>query len=183
MYFHIVLKLPGEKVATQEQLQLERGVRICERNSPADTKISEGRGGGGAPAARAEIPLLLAWEVHSGAGIHLQLTEDHVNVHKGNCDPMGAHAAEGSWQDLRPCGERSPPWSRFAGRTCDPVGDPHWSRLFLKDCTLWKGHMVAKFMKNCSPWEGLALQKFMEDCLPWEGPLARTVKECEESPP
>ncbi|GAB0185918.1 zinc finger and BTB domain-containing protein 5 [Grus japonensis] len=33
-------------------------------------------------------------------------------------------AGTGSWQDLWPHGERSPHWSRFAGRTCDPVGDP-----------------------------------------------------------
>jgi len=25
-----------------------------------------------------------------------------------------------------------PRWSRFAGRTCDPMGDSHWSSLFLK---------------------------------------------------
>jgi len=29
----------------------------CERNSPADTKVSEERGVRGAPGARAEIPL------------------------------------------------------------------------------------------------------------------------------
>jgi len=34
----------------------KRGVRLCERNSPADTKVSEG-GGEGAPGMRAEIPL------------------------------------------------------------------------------------------------------------------------------
>ena len=39
------------------QQQLERGVRICERNNSADTKVSEEGGGGGAPGARAEIPL------------------------------------------------------------------------------------------------------------------------------
>lgn len=68
-------------------------------------------------------------------------------------------------------------------RTCDLVGDLHWSRLILKDCTLWKGHMVGKFIKNFCPWEGLTLQKFVEDCLPWEEPLARGGKECEESLP
>jgi len=31
--------------------------------------------------------------------------------------------------------ERSPCWRRFSGRTCDSVGDPLWSSLFLKDCT------------------------------------------------
>ena len=70
-------------------MQLERGVRICERNNSADTKVSEEGGGGGAPGARAEIPLQLVvktmvrqvvalqpMEVNSGADIHLQPVED-----------------------------------------------------------------------------------------------------------
>ena len=82
-----------------------------------------------------------------------------------------------------PWRERSPRWSRFAGRTCDSVGDPRWSSLFLKDCTPWKGPMLEQFMKNCSPWEGLTLEKFVEDCLPWEGPHTGAGEECEESSP
>ena len=46
-----------------------------------------------------------------------------------------------SWQDLQICGERNPR-SRFFGRTCDPVGDPRWSTVLLKDCTPWKGPML-----------------------------------------
>jgi len=42
----------GKKPA-QQQLQPERGVRICERNSPEDTKVR----GGGAPGAGAELHL------------------------------------------------------------------------------------------------------------------------------
>ena len=83
----------------------------------------------------------------------------------------------------RTCGERSPRWSRFAGRTCDPVGDPRWSSLLLKDCTLWMGPTLEQFVKNCSPWEGLTLEKFVEDCLPWEGPHAGAGEACEESSP
>ncbi|GAB0183826.1 EH domain-containing protein 4 [Grus japonensis] len=94
-----------------------------------------------------------------------------------------AHAGAGFWQDLWPHGERSPRWSRFAGRTCDPVGDPWWSSLFLKDCTPWKGLMLEQFMKNCSLWEGLMLEKFMEDCLLWEGPHTGAREEREESSP
>lgn len=46
---------------------------------------------------------------------------------------------------------RENPWSsRFSGRTCDPKGSPHWSSLFLKDCTQWKG-----FTKKCSLWEAV----------------------------
>ncbi|GAB0188849.1 acid sphingomyelinase-like phosphodiesterase 3b [Grus japonensis] len=78
----------GEK-NHQEQLQPERGVRICERNNPADTKVIEEGGAGGAPGTRVEIPLqplekamvrqavpLQPTEDHGGADIHLQPMED-----------------------------------------------------------------------------------------------------------
>ncbi|PKU43327.1 protein pxr1-like [Limosa lapponica baueri] len=68
---------------------LDRGVRICERNNSADTKVSEEEEGGGAPGARAEIPLqsmvktmvrqavpLQPIEVNGGTDIHLQPMED-----------------------------------------------------------------------------------------------------------
>ncbi|PKU37044.1 hypothetical protein llap_12649 [Limosa lapponica baueri] len=67
----------------------KRGVRICERKNSAATKISEEGEGGGAPGARAEIPLqpvvkttvtqlvpLQPMEVCSGADIYLQAMED-----------------------------------------------------------------------------------------------------------
>ncbi|GAB0208689.1 acid sphingomyelinase-like phosphodiesterase 3b [Grus japonensis] len=70
-------------------LQPERGVRRCERNNCADTKVSEEGGGGGTPGARADIPLqpmvktmvrqavpLQPMEVNGGADIHLQPVED-----------------------------------------------------------------------------------------------------------
>ncbi|GAB0206480.1 hypothetical protein GRJ2_003113600 [Grus japonensis] len=68
----------------QEQLQPERGMRICEKNNSADTKVSEEGGGGGVPGTGAEIPLqpvvktmvrqavpLQPMEVNGGADIHL----------------------------------------------------------------------------------------------------------------
>ncbi|OPJ82779.1 hypothetical protein AV530_008539 [Patagioenas fasciata monilis] len=100
---------------------------------------------------------------------------------KGGCDPWRAHAGAGSWQDLQPCGKRSPGWNRFAGRTCDRMGDPHWSSLFLKDCTPWNGPMLEQLVKNYSSWEGPMLEKFVQDCLLWEGPQAGAGEECEES--
>jgi len=45
----------------------------------------------------------------------------------------GARTGAGSCQDLQTHEKRSLCWSRFAGRACDPVAGPHWSRLFLKD--------------------------------------------------
>ena len=80
--------------------------------------------------------------------------------------PWGACAGVVSCQDLQSCGERSLWWCTFAGRACDPVGDPRWSRLFLKDCTRWEGPTLGQFVKSCSPWEGLTLEKFVENCLP-----------------
>ncbi|PKU38822.1 protein pxr1-like [Limosa lapponica baueri] len=62
--------------------QAERGVRICESNNSADTKVSEEGGGGDAPSARAEIPLqpvvktMQPMEVHGGEDFHLQPMED-----------------------------------------------------------------------------------------------------------
>jgi len=77
----------------------------------------------------------------------------------------GPRDGAGSCQDLQTRGERSPHRSRFAGRACDPVGDPHWSSLFLTDCTPWKGLTLGQFVKSCSPWEGLTLEKLVENCL------------------
>ncbi|RMC03551.1 hypothetical protein DUI87_20751 [Hirundo rustica rustica] len=45
----------GEKPTRQQHL--ERGMRAYERNSPADAKVREERGGGRAPGAGAQIPL------------------------------------------------------------------------------------------------------------------------------
>jgi len=66
---------------------------------------------------------------------------------------------------------------------CDPVGDPCWSSLFLKDCTPWEGPTLGQFMKSCSPWEGLTLEKFVENCLPCKGPHTGAGEDCEESSP
>jgi len=98
-----------------------------------------------------------------------------MEVHGGaTCSPWkGPHAGAGGFlkeavtlwraragadfcQDLRTRGERTPGQSRFAGRACDPVGDPRWSSLFLKDCTLREGLMLGQFVKSCSLWEGLS---------------------------
>ncbi|GAB0179334.1 acid sphingomyelinase-like phosphodiesterase 3b [Grus japonensis] len=109
----------------KHQFQPERGVRRCERNNSADTKVSEEGGGGGAPGAGAEIPLQPVektmvrqavprqpMEVHGGADSHLQPMEDpmpeQVDAPEGGCDPVG-----------------SPRWGRFAGRTCDSMEGTH----------------------------------------------------------
>ena len=64
---------------------------------------------------------------------------------------MRSLAEAGSWQDLWPCGEKSPCRSPCSDRTCHPMRDPCWNSLFLKDSTLWEGPTLVQFMKNCSP--------------------------------
>ena len=76
---------------------------------------------------------------------------EQVEAPEGGYGPWEAHAGASSWQDLWPHGERSPGWSRFAGRTCDPVGDPHWSSLLLKVCAPWERLTWEKFVKVCTP--------------------------------
>ncbi|KAK4826180.1 hypothetical protein QYF61_006042 [Mycteria americana] len=131
---------------------------------------------------RQAVPLQ-PMEVHGGADIHLQPMRtprwSRWMCAKEAVTLWEAHAGAGSWQDLWTHGERSPCWSRFVGRACDPVEDPCWSSLFLKDCTLWKGPMLEQFVKNCSPWEELMLEKFVEDCLLWEGSHAGAGEESE----
>lgn len=70
-----------------------RGVRKCDKNSPADAKIGEEGGGRSAPGARAEIPLqpvvktmvmqavsLQPMEDYSEADLHLQLWRTHTGA-------------------------------------------------------------------------------------------------------
>jgi len=95
---------------------------------------------------RQAVPLQ-PMEVNTGADIHLQPMEDCHNrwMHpKKTVTQWGVRAGAGAFQDQRICGERSPRWSRFAGRACDCEGDPSWRSLFLKDC---------------SPLGGLTLQR------------------------
>lgn len=55
--WHNRIKKGGEQLCNN--LQLERGVGECERNSCADTKVSEG-GGGGAPEQRFPCSLIIS---------------------------------------------------------------------------------------------------------------------------
>ena len=92
-------------------------------------------------------------------------TPEQVEAPEGGCGPWEAHAGASSRPDQWTREEGSPRQSRFAGRTCDPVGDPRWSSLLLKVCTPWERLTLEQFVKDCSPWEGLTLEKLMKDCL------------------
>ncbi|GAB0192527.1 hypothetical protein GRJ2_001718000 [Grus japonensis] len=51
-------------------------------------------------------------------------TPEQVEAPEGGCGPREAHAGASSWLDRWTREEGSPRQGRFAGRTCDPVGDP-----------------------------------------------------------
>ena len=105
----------------QQQLQPERGVRICERNNSAATEVGVEGGAGGASGSGAEIPpqpvvqpmvrqlCPAPRKVHGGAETHLQPgegpTPEQGDVPKGGCDP---------------------------------VGSPHWSRLLAGPVAPWR---------------------------------------------
>ncbi|GAB0205849.1 acid sphingomyelinase-like phosphodiesterase 3b [Grus japonensis] len=132
--------LRREKNKPVVQQQLERGVRRCERNNSADTKVRE-EGGGGAPGTRAEIPLqplektmvrqavpLQPMEVHGEADIHLQPMEDPTleqSVPEG-LHPMGQTHAGAVGEELQPVGRTH---VGEVGGGLSPVGGPPgWSR-------------------------------------------------------
>ncbi|KAK4810932.1 hypothetical protein QYF61_013340 [Mycteria americana] len=138
----------------------KRGLRTCERNNSADTKVSEEGRRGGAPGTGAEIPLQSVVKTMVKQVVPLQATKDHggTDIHPaalggpharaGGCalTLWRARAGVGSWQDL-------------------------WPR---------RGPMLEQFMKNCSPWEGPMLEKVVKDCLLWVGPHTGAGEECEE---
>jgi len=111
-------------------------VKTCERSNSADTKVSEGGGGGGAPGTGAEILLWPVEKTMARQAVPLQPMDVHGGA--GGCpeeavNPWEDYVGAGSWQDLRTQGERSPHWNRIAGRTCAFAKDPRWNILFLKD--------------------------------------------------
>ncbi|OPJ76350.1 hypothetical protein AV530_014056 [Patagioenas fasciata monilis] len=109
-----------------------------------------------------QVVLLQSMDIHDRAHIHLQPMEDQSRqMHpKGICDPV----------------ERSPRWSRFSGRTCGPTGDPCWSSLFLKDCTLWTGSMLEQFVTSCSPWKDPCWRSSLRTVSCWWDPTLEQGK-------
>ncbi|KAJ7397703.1 hypothetical protein BTVI_132891 [Pitangus sulphuratus] len=85
-------------------------------------------------------------EVHRSTEIYLKLGEDprpEQWIPGGNCDAVGSSLL----RSLLAGKERSPCQSRFAARNHGPVGDPHCSSLFLKDCTSCKVTTPEQFIK------------------------------------
>ncbi|GAB0187971.1 hypothetical protein GRJ2_001262400 [Grus japonensis] len=105
---------------------------------------------------RQAVPLQ-SMEVNGGAeaDIHLQPMEDptpeQVEAPEGGCGPWEAHAGASSCQDRWTRGEGSPRQGRFAGRTCDPVGDPTLEQFAPEGLHPVGETMLEQFMKDCSP--------------------------------
>ncbi|KAK4810792.1 hypothetical protein QYF61_008764 [Mycteria americana] len=124
-----------------------------------------------------QVVPLQPMEVYGGADIH-PAARGGPHAGAGGYALKEAAARGEPTQEQAPsrnCGpvERSPRRSRFSGRTCDPMGDPRWSSLLLKDCTPWKGPMLEQFLKNCSPWEGPTLEKVVA----WEPGMHVSLRE------
>jgi len=99
----------------------ERGVRRCERNNSADTKVSEKGGGGGPPGIRAEIPLQPMEKTMVRQTVLLQPVEFPVEQIY-TCSPG-----------------RTPHQSRWMPKGgCDPMGSPCCSKLLPEPLDPWR---------------------------------------------
>ncbi|GAB0181263.1 hypothetical protein GRJ2_000591600 [Grus japonensis] len=77
-------------------------------------------------------------------------TLEQVEAPEGGCGPWEAHAGASSWQDRWTRAEGSPRQGRFAGGTCDPVGDPM---------------LEQSAPEGLHPVEETTLEHFVKDCL------------------
>ena len=87
-------------------------MRIRERNNPADTKVSEEGGGGGAPGAGAEIPLQPVVKTMVRQAVPLQPMEEHSGADIHTAAEGGPHAGAGLLAGL------VTPWGTHAGAVC-----------------------------------------------------------------
>lgn len=132
-----------EKLSWHQGQWRSRG-RMCSRHQSRDCPAH------GEDHGEADCPPPAHEGLHTGAGGYTQL----------RLGPYGA----GWWQDL--CSvERGAYIGAVSLEGLIPTEDPHWSSLFLKDNTPWKGPTPEQFTKNCSPWEWLTLEKFIKNCL------------------
>ncbi|GAB0193217.1 epimerase family protein SDR39U1 [Grus japonensis] len=118
----------------QEQLQAERGVRMCERNNSADTKVSTEGGAGGAPGAGAEIPLQPVEKTMVRQAVPLQPMEDDGGAEIPPAARGGPHARAGGCPK-----EAVTPWEAHAGAgfLAGPVDprreEPRLEQVFWQD--------------------------------------------------
>lgn len=107
---------------------------------------------------RSAIHKLMGFTGKSAEGdIHLQSME-----HSMLEQVYGPWEAGTSWEDhaeaglgsLRPHEEGSPHQSMCAGRTCDLLWYPRWSKVFQRDWGPWKEPTQVQLTKDCLLWVG-----------------------------
>ena len=106
-------------------------VRTCKSNNPADPKVSEEGGGGGASGTGAEIPLQPVGKTMVREAVLLEPVEDpmleQVDAPKDGCDSMGKPVLEQSVPEgLQPT-ERTH-GGEIRGGLSPMGGTPRWSR-------------------------------------------------------
>lgn len=161
----------------------------CERNNPANLKVSAEGGRGGAPGPGAEIPVQPVSKLSAGQAVPwrstveqiwtLQSIKDYMPQYwifpEGSCHSRRSHGGPPSRQELqtveRTRSSAAPvtPWVTHAGAVCSWRAAPHG-----------KGPTLEQFLKNCGPREGPTLEQFMKDCLLWESPHAGIGEQCEK---
>lgn len=94
-------------------------------------------------------------EAHSGAEIHLQLTEEtHARAAeclRGGCEHVGGLCWSRVMQGPADPQREEPILEQVSGKTCVTLEEPQWRSLFLKDCTPWKGIHLTQFFKTVAP--------------------------------
>ncbi|GAB0180312.1 hypothetical protein GRJ2_000496500 [Grus japonensis] len=80
---------------------------------------------------------------------------EQMEAPEGGCGLWEAHAGASSWPDRWTREEGSPRQGRFAGRTCDPVGDPTLEQFAPEGLHPMEETTLEQFVKDCSPWERL----------------------------
>jgi len=160
----------------QSVTERERSKKNVREKISADTKVSEGVGGG-APGTAEEIPLHLMENTMVRQVVPPQSVEDHEAY---------IHSADGGKPTLeqvpgRNCGlQREAHQEHVFQQDLWPLGDPCRSSLFLKNSIPWKRPMLEHFLRSCTPWKVPTLEKFMEDHIPWEGPHAGAREQRDE---
>lgn len=89
-----------------------------------------------------QVAPLQSMDDHTGEDIH-------TAVYGGSHAAAGGCALKGTSAYGEPMQEEA-----FCQELC-PIGDPHWSSLFQKDCTLWRRPILEQFLKNCCLWGGV----------------------------
>ncbi|KAJ7409010.1 hypothetical protein WISP_117015 [Willisornis vidua] len=127
----------------KQQLQLEREAITCEKNSSADTKVSEG-GGGGAPSDKADIPLQPMVKTMESQAVALATHWGPLCSRDPPTDPERPHVRAGGYPNEasgKPVQEQTP------GRTCGPMerGAPPGAGLLAGPLTFQGTHSGAAF--------------------------------------